>query len=450
MNIKIRLSFQFTLIVTVILLFFSLLVYYFSNSSQLTKFRQSLLERARNNGILLINVSEIDSLLLKKIQQSTIAWEREEIAITDSAGNIIYSNNVKYLTKKALRQHSDNDVVSYFSIGEKDGVCYKHNFRNSTIDIYLMAFDKSRTENLAELRIILLWSILFSVCLSVILSYLFSRRAIRPISDIIKSVKNINSLKLGTRLGEGKGKDEIDQLAITFNEMLTNLEIAFKNQEDFISNASHELRTPLTVMIGESDYLLSRERSHEEYVRHISKLVDDLKNLNSLFNSLLELAQINRDINIPLTCIRVDEIMFTAIHQIKLKYQGRRIIPKILYPEKNNDLLVCGNEGLLTIAFKNLIDNGCKFSNDDVIIEFDISDTLINISIADNGIGIPQSELDNIFNPFNRASNTKFIGGYGIGLSLVSKILELHSAKLNVTSVENEGTRFVLTFTRAS
>ncbi len=105
---------------------------------------------------------------------------------------------------------------------------------------------------------------------------------------------------MSNRLDEGNRKDEIDQLAITFNEMLTNLEIAFKNQEDFVSNASHELRTPLTVMIGESDYLLSRERKHEEYIDHISGLVSDLKELNALLNSLLELAQINRDKSIRL------------------------------------------------------------------------------------------------------------------------------------------------------
>ena len=186
------------------------------------------------------------------------------------------------------------DNTNFFSIGEKDGVFYKHNFNNRTYNVFVMAFDNTRTENLSELREILLWSILFSIWLSVLLSYFFSRKAIQPISRIIKSVKNINSLRMSNRLNEGNRKDEIEQLAITFNEMLTNLEIAFKNQEDFVSNASHELRTPLTVMISESDYLLSRKRKQEEYINHISGLVNDLKELNSLLNSLLELAQINR------------------------------------------------------------------------------------------------------------------------------------------------------------
>ena len=299
MNIKTRLSFQFTLIVVGILLFFSILVYYFSYSSQLSKFRENLLDGAKNTAILLINVAEVDSSLLKKIHQSTILWEKEEIALTDSAYNIVYSNNIYYLYDKVLRQNSKGNNVNYFSVGEKDGVCYKHTFKNKTYKVFVMAFDNTRMANLSELRGILLWSILFSIWLSVFLSYLFSRKAIQPISQIIQSVKNINSFRLNNRLNEGNRKDEIARLAITFNEMLSNLEIAFKNQEDFVSNASHELRTPLTVMIGESDYLLSHEQKSEEYVNHISGLVDDLKKLNTLLNSLLELAQINRDNYIP-------------------------------------------------------------------------------------------------------------------------------------------------------
>ncbi len=127
-------------------------------------------------------------------------------------------------------------------------------------------------------------------------------------------------MRLSNRLNEGDKKDEIAQLSITFNEMLSNLEIAFKNQEDFVSNASHELRTPLTVMIGESDYFLTHEQTKEEYINHINGLIKDLKNLNALFTSLLELAHINRDRNITFSTVRIDEIIFGSIHQVKTKY----------------------------------------------------------------------------------------------------------------------------------
>ncbi len=450
MNIKIRLSFQFTLIVAGILLFFSVLVYYFSYTSQLAKFRQNLLDSAKNTATLLINVVEVDSSLLKKIQQSTILWEKEELAITDSAFNLVYSNNIQYLSNNATLVNSSNSNLNYFSVADKDGVYYKHIYDNHIYRVFIMASDKSRTENLTELRKILFWSILFSVWLSVLFSYLFSKKAIKPISQVIKSVKEINSLRLSNRLNEGDRKDEIDQLSVTFNEMLSDLEIAFKNQEDFVSNASHELRTPLTVMIGESDYFLSRERQPEEYIDHISGLISDLKELNALLNSLLELAQINRDKSVVFSNVRIDEIVYNAIHLVKIKYQGRKIVPKIQYPEDGNELIINGNSRMLEIAFKNLLDNACKFSNEDVGVEFVISDNFINIVITDKGIGIPYNEIESIYKPFKRASNVKYIGGFGIGLALVSKIMELNQAVININSKMNEGTRIEILFKRYS
>lgn len=448
MKIKIRLALQFTLIVVVILLFFSLLVYYFLYSSQLSKFRENLLNKATNTATLFINVAEVDSSLLMKIHESTASWAEEELVITDSAFNIVYNYRSDYLSDRGMLIYNHSNEQNFFSKSGKDGAFYRHIFNNKTYYVYIMAADVSRIENLRELRRVLFWSILFSICLSVLFSYFFARRAIRPISDIIRTTKEINSLKLNKRLDEGNKKDEIAQLAVTFNGMLSDLELAFRNQQDFVSNASHELRTPLSVMIGETDYFLNHKRTPEEYKNQLSGLVNDLKNLNSLINSLLELAQINRSDNTPLSEVRIDEIVFSAIPRVKGKYPDRRIIPRINYPDSGSELIIKGNERLLEIAVINILDNACKFSEKDVIIEFFIRTENITVTITDEGIGIPEEDISAISNPFKRASNVKFIGGYGIGLSLVSRILEIHEAKLNIKSSVNKGTSFELTFDR--
>ncbi len=449
MNIKLRLVIQFTIIVALILLFFSTLVYYSSYTNQLSKFRQTLLDKAVNTATLLINVAEVDSSLLMKIHESTSFLEKEELVVTDSALNAIYSYNRNYLYDRGSLLYHRQDDPNYFSISGKDGAFYKHTFNGRSYLVYIMAFDISRVESLKELRKVLFWSIIFSSWLSILFSYFFARRAIKPISNIIKSVKEISSLKLNSRLDEGNKKDEIAQLAVTFNEMLSDLEVSFKNQEDFVQNASHELRTPLTVMIGESDYFLNRRRTIEDYENHIRGLVNDLKNLNALINSLLELAQINRDRKIVFSLVRIDEIVFNAIRKVKEKYVDRKILPKITYPESDNELIIAGNEGLLEIALINIIDNACKFSGKDVNIGFLINRDSISVIIDDEGIGIPDDEIDSVSKPFRRASNVKFIGGYGIGLSLVKRILDLHQSVLHIQSRVNEGTRFELTFRRA-
>jgi len=448
MNIKTKLSVQYSVISIGILLFFSFLVYYFSYATQLKKFREDLLASAKNSAILLIDVVEVDSTLLMKIHRRTVSLDNEEILITNSDSKIIYSYNIKYLTNEEIIKYFYNESSTYFSIAEKDGIYYKHQVKNQTYNVIVMATDLSRKINQEELVKTLIWSILFSTWLSILLSYIFSKKAIKPISRIIKSVKAINSSKLNSRLDEGNNKDELAQLTKTFNEMLANLEIAFKNQEDFVSNASHELRTPLSVMILESDYLLSREHTSEEYKQYISRLVNDLKKVNVQLNSLLELAHINKDNNIQLSVVRVDEIIFEAIHQIKIKYPARKIISKIQYPENESYLSINGNQGLLTIAIKNLVDNACKFSDDDVIVELLIVGEFIKVVISDKGIGIPQNETESIFSLFKRASNVKFKSGFGIGLTLVSKIMDLHKIETKIISKENEGTQFEMMFRR--
>lgn len=446
MKIKTRLSIQFTLVVLGILLIFSVLVYYFSYSSQLSKYRQNLFERAQNTAILLINVQEVDSTLLKKIHQTTKSLEEEEIALTNSSNKLLYSNEVKYLTGQISGRATTATSPAYFSIGRKDGVIYDHEVNGQLYHVYVLAYDKYRAESLHDLRNVLQWSILFSVWLSVWASYLFSKLAINPISKIITKVKEINSSRLNSRLDEGKGQDEIEQLSITFNQMLSDLELAFKSQTEFVSNASHELRTPLAIMIAESDYMINKERTTAEYISHLKNLNQDLRSLNHLTNSLLELAHLNRDNTILKSPVRVDELIFNSIKSIKSKYPSRKILPEIEFTDNESDLIISGNAGLLEIAFRNLIDNACKFSNNDVLVKVSTKESFLSISILDQGIGIEQTEMTNIFNSFKRGSNAKFIGGFGIGLSIVAKITALHDAQISVETSENKGSKFSILF----
>lgn len=146
--------------------------------------------------------------------------------------------------------------------------------------------------------------------------------------------------------------------------------------------------------------------------------------------------------------LRLDEIIFESIKQVKQRFPLRRIIPKIEYPDDKSDLLVLGHSGLLHVAFNNLIENACKFSENDILVDFVISETDIMVSISDTGIGIPSNQLNTVFNAFARGSNAKYKSGFGIGLSLVHKILEAHQVPYNVESSEQEGTRISMTFSR--
>ncbi|MCK7521390.1 MAG: ATP-binding protein [Ignavibacteriales bacterium] len=144
--------------------------------------------------------------------------------------------------------------------------------------------------------------------------------------------------------------------------------------------------------------------------------------------------------------MRIDEVIFNSMYQVKIKYPGRKIVSKIQYPENEDDLIINGNEGLLSIAFRNLLENACKFSEDDVRTELSITDKHLIITITDSGIGIPSDEIERIYRPFSRASNAKYISGFGIGLSLVTRIVELHKAVIDIQSKVDAGTKIKIIF----
>jgi signal transduction histidine kinase len=172
----------------------------------------------------------------------------------------------------------------------------------------------------------------------------------------------------------------------------------------------------------------------------------DLRKLNDLLNSLLTLAILNRDNPVQFSDIRIDELLLNVIRSVKEQFPGRKIVPDIRFTDNETDLVVSGNAGLLEIAFGNVIHNACKFSSGEVNVGVSRSGKLMTVKVSDHGLGIPAAEIPEIFKPFHRSENVKFIGGFGIGLPIVKKIMELHSAEIIVQSTEGEGTTFEFVF----
>ena len=120
-------------------------------------------------------------------------------------------------------------------------------------------------------------------------------------------------------------------------------------------------------------------------------------------------------------------------------------------PENEEKLLVFGNEALLLTAIRNIVLNGCKYSeNKQAVIWLTIQEKNIVISVRDNGIGIPESEIENIFHPFYRLEENKTEIGFGLGLSMAQRIIKLHKGSISVKSTIGEGTTFTVTLPSAA
>ncbi|MCV9385053.1 sensor histidine kinase [Reichenbachiella ulvae] len=300
------------------------------------------------------------------------------------------------------------------------------------------------THHIRFFRNLLIVSLVIAFFIILLISFLFSRKIIKPINDIIGKVKEISSGNLHLRLDiKSENDDTISRLTQTFNDMLNRLETSFESQKNFISNASHELNTPLTTIIGEADVALSKIRGVDYYIETLTAILDQAEKLDQKTRALLMLAQTGYDgKKQEFGALRIDQLILDVKETVeKINPNSQVNIDFSLLPENHMLLKVVGNEPLLHLALSNLVLNGCKYSdNQPVRVALGVSAEQVIILIKDTGIGIPKEELQFIYDPYFRASNTKNHEGFGIGLPLARNIINIHNGKLQVNSEQGQGT----------
>ena len=308
-------------------------------------------------------------------------------------------------------------------------------------------------KQLAYVRNILLVAILVGIVLTWYIAKYFSQYIFEPVKRITEKVRQISTHNMNLRLTEQTENREIQDLILTFNNLLTRLETAFETQKNFISNASHELGTPLTTIIGEADLALRKERSTSQYQEAIQNILIQADRLNEITKTLLFLAQTGySDKKIPLGMLRVDELLWDLKGLMNvIRPQNQVEIDVSKAPEDPKKLKINGNKELLRLALSNLITNAIKYSyNKPVQVSIDIQEEaqMVVVLIQDHGIGIPEKDLPFIFDPFFRGENTKLFEGFGVGLSLARNIILLHEGQMDIVSKEGEGTGIRISFPR--
>jgi signal transduction histidine kinase len=258
-------------------------------------------------------------------------------------------------------------------------------------------------------------------------------------------VQSIYPQNVNQRLTIKNPKDEIGQLTATFNELLERITEVFRLQNLFVSNVSHEMKNPLMKIGSQIDVALLKGRTPEQYLATLQSVRQDIREMGQLSNTLLELAKVS-DLNHKLMYdeVRLDETIWEAgdlLLQAEQKYQVQVDFADGL--EEDTQLVVKGNAQLLKTAFVNLMENGCKFSeNYSVKVSLHFEKDNIEVMFTNSGV-MEQPEMDLIFEPFYRSQNTASIKGYGVGLSLVNRIVKLHGGNITVQSTGNQ-TVFVL------
>jgi signal transduction histidine kinase len=328
----------------------------------------------------------------------------------------------------------------------------KYSYSNQPYLVIVSAYDQFGVSKMKDLRSKLIALFFVYMIIVFVLGRIYAIQILKPIKRIIQKVNQIRSNNLFVRLDEEKEHDEIGEMAQTFNRLLDRVETTIEIQNNFISNASHELKNPLTAILGELEITLSKSRTAEEYEKSMRNISREASRLHSLTLHLLRLAQTSFDESTILEQdFRIDEVLFDIKQDLELANPNNKIHIELEHlPENPDDLMVKGNEDLIKIALTNIIENGCKFSNYDiVVIDLFVEKNTIQIKIKDNGVGIPADELKNIYVPFFRASNVRMFNGFGIGLPLTNKIISMHKGELVFESKVNSGTTATVNLPRS-
>lgn len=455
MKIKYRITLLFTMLVLAILFSLCYFIYYFNELNREKSFRNRLRNRALTTVRYLIEVTESNTDLMKKIDSNTVLSLRHKgVRIYNYLNEPIYnyydqpSDSLSISLDVVDRARIDGEY--FFKTGRRDGLSTQYIDRFNRYVVVLAAYDKDGLENMERLRKILLFSFFAGSIISLLTGYYFSYRLVKPISTIIGEVKEISSHNLTTRIKAGEKQDELNQLAATFNQLLDRMQESFEIQRRFISNASHELSTPLAAVSSQIEIVLQKDRSTGEYREVLESVYADVVDMGQLMRSLLEIAKTGSGGAIELHEIRIDEVLLRVAGDIKKVDPAYTMHLNIEDLPEDGDLVVFGNSDLLFSAIRNIVSNACKFSQDhtaNVILK--ITDDQVNISVSDRGIGIPAEELPNIFQPFYRAGNTGQKKGFGLGLALANRIVRLHKGNISVTSEQGKGTCLVITLPAA-
>jgi signal transduction histidine kinase len=454
MTIRLKLTLLFSGLFALLLLGFSLAVYLFNTTQREEAYFKRLKQLAITKTNLLLG-AKVNPAVLQLIYKSSLnTLPEEEVAIYDTAYHLLYHDAMDIDKVKETTGMLDSIArlgELHFYVEDLQAIGFTYIFQHKTYVITAAAKDDYGLSKLSTLRVALIIGFLLAVLVTLLAGIFFSRKALRPVSDMVGKVGEISASRLDLRIDPGSGKDEMAELALTFNQMLDRLENSFNAQKQFVSNISHELRTPLAAIITELEVTAINERSAQEYKDMNGLILEEARKLSRLSTDLLDLARASYDPSgITFRELRLDEVLLDARQGILRANPGYRVELQFGTDiEEGDPIAIRGNEYLLKVAFANLMENACKFSAGRLCqVTIDFQQQRPVIAFKDDGIGIPATDLPHIFTPFYRGMNKTFAAGNGIGLSLTARIVHLHGGTLEVRSRRDQGTIFTMRLPR--
>jgi signal transduction histidine kinase len=291
-----------------------------------------------------------------------------------------------------------------------------------------------------EVHTILGGLILGTGLLSLLLMLVVAKFLIVPITQLTEATKQIAKENYDTLLNIER-RDEIGQLAASFNTMVEQLQENDRMRKEFISNVSHDFQSPLLNIQGYAGLLKSTDLSEEDRVNYADIIQSETKRLSKLTRQLLLLTSLDQSTRmVNYQDFQLDEQVKDCVN----KYRWRLEEKQLNLLMEMEPTTYHGDAALLENVWDNLLSNAIKYNRTEgeIQIRLHAKDAFVEVIVSDTGIGLAHGDQAQIFERFFRADPSRTEEGTGLGLSIVKQIVELHHGEVHVTSALNEGTTF--------
>ena len=377
------------------------------------------------------------------------------VRITDDAGRVVLDTDPHFPSNAAIEQSrvptpfwaNPEMEVSEFRNGSVYHAQRTLEYGGTTYRIHFFRTITTEKDFFYSLQRLLFYTVAICFVLALIAGHFISRRILTPIRAITRTAGSIEVERLGQRLTIPRARDELSELARTFNRMLERLQEGFVQQQRFVSDASHELRTPLTVILGYSDMLSRWGREDKEILEEgITAIRSEAENMQQLIEKLLFLARADQKRQaVHKEAVLLTEILSDTMEKMQMVTASHEVVL-----DRNDEAVVSADPVLLRQLFRIFLENSRKYTPagghiraSSILAEDGKS---VTVTLSDDGIGIAPEHQVHIFERFYRvdSSRTKETGGSGLGLSIARWIAEQHGIRIAVKSAEGQGTAISL------
>ena len=432
-----------------------LLFYFFVSKFIFDQTDQELISQADRFSILLTSQgseSVIDSAL---IEAHAAGVKKVFFRFLSANGEVFSSSDMSYwkdinigvdeTAVKELLKDSQPVFKTIAVSGRREKVRILYAAISPRIILQVGVAMESYSHFLDALRRIFIATVSFLVVLAAGVGWFMARRAVSGIEAVTRTAQKISGGTLEERVPVKASGDEIDQLALTFNQMLDRIQALLKEIKEMSDNIAHDLRSPLARIRGAAEVTLASGKTLGEFEGMAASTIEECDRLLDMINTMLMISKTESGVEkIPSADVDLTGIVRQACELFGPTAEDKKVTVRCNLPD---GIHLNGNTPMIQRMFSNLLDNAIKYTPPGGMVDINVSESQSQVVVAvkDTGVGISAHDLPHIYERFYRCDQSRSLAGIGLGLSLARAIARAHGGDITVVSTPNEGSTFTVT-----